>query len=256
VIAMPNSRVVEQISDFCARVGADPLLVQAAGGNVSWKNGKTLWVKASGAWLADASEKKIFIPVDLPHLREAIKNGNFDVTPTLQNNSPLKSSIETLLHALMPQKTVVHLHAIEILAYLIRHDCESELRRLLTDCPRWVLIDYYKPGKNSLGQFFRLSQRRSTAKTHILTQSWCRRKWRAYISGEHIDEVNDMLTIIIQKLTTIPRNIFSNLQNETPAELDHYIPIQDIEIHELVRDPELFNRLDKYSALYPDHVVF
>ncbi|WP_176487437.1 class II aldolase/adducin family protein [Candidatus Regiella insecticola] len=247
---MPNSGVVAQISDFCARVGADPLLVQAAGGNVSWKDGETLWVKASGAWLADASEKEIFIPVDLPHLHEAIKNGDFDVAPTLQNNSPLKPSIETLLHALMPQKIVVHLHAIEILAYLIRHDCETELRRLLTNCPPWVLIDYHKPGKELAQAVFQAISADPQLKLIFL------RNHGVVVGGEHIDEVNDMLTTIIRNLTTIPRNTFSSVQNKAPGALDHYIPIQDIELHELVRDPELFNRLDKYWALYPDHVVF
>ena len=53
------------ISNFCQRIGADPLLVQGAGGNVSWKEGDDLWVKASGTWLADAVSQDIFIPVSL-----------------------------------------------------------------------------------------------------------------------------------------------------------------------------------------------
>ena len=37
-----------------ARIGADPLLVQAAGGNTSLKQNGVLWIKASGTWLKDA----------------------------------------------------------------------------------------------------------------------------------------------------------------------------------------------------------
>ena len=36
-------------------IGADPLLIQGPGGNTSFKSGDELWVKASGAWLAEAS---------------------------------------------------------------------------------------------------------------------------------------------------------------------------------------------------------
>ena len=48
------------VEDFCSRIGADPLLVQGAGGNVSWKKGSVLWIKASGTWLAHA-KKTIFL---------------------------------------------------------------------------------------------------------------------------------------------------------------------------------------------------
>ena len=64
--------IEEQVKAFCAWIGKDPLLVQGAGGNVSWKDGDTLWVKASGTWLADATEKDIFVPVDLPYLLSLI----------------------------------------------------------------------------------------------------------------------------------------------------------------------------------------
>jgi rhamnose utilization protein RhaD (predicted bifunctional aldolase and dehydrogenase) len=71
----------DSVIDYCAHIGADPMLVQGAGGNVSWKDGETLWVKASGAWLADAARKEIFVPVDLTHLQQAIASGDFYVSP-------------------------------------------------------------------------------------------------------------------------------------------------------------------------------
>ena len=69
----------EQVRAFCDRIGKDPLLVQGAGGNVSWKDGDVLWVKASGTWLSDAIGKDIFVPVELAHLRQAIANQDFQV---------------------------------------------------------------------------------------------------------------------------------------------------------------------------------
>ena len=50
-----------QIKEFCSELGNEPLLVQGAGGNVSWKDECTLWVKASGMWLVDSDSKEIFV---------------------------------------------------------------------------------------------------------------------------------------------------------------------------------------------------
>ena len=52
------------------------------------------------------------------------------------------------MHALMPQKVVLHLHAIEPLAVLVRKNCEAELKEKMTkDKLNWLLIDYVKPGE-------------------------------------------------------------------------------------------------------------
>src|SRR5690348_5482698 len=108
------------IERFCARIGRDPLLVQGAGGNVSWKDGDTLWVKASGTWLAEATQKDIFVPVDLRQLRTATARGDFSVVPVPIRATILRPSIETLLHSLMSHRIVVHLHAVDVLAHLVR----------------------------------------------------------------------------------------------------------------------------------------
>ena len=41
--------------DVSARIGAERLLIQGAGGNTSLKSDDDIWVKASGRWLADAA---------------------------------------------------------------------------------------------------------------------------------------------------------------------------------------------------------
>ena len=48
--------------------------MQGAGGNISWKDDKELWVKASGKWIADAKKEEIFVKVDLKDLQEKINN--------------------------------------------------------------------------------------------------------------------------------------------------------------------------------------
>jgi len=55
-----HSALARSVKEFCGRIGKDRLLVQGAGGNVSWKDGNTLWIKASGKWLAHAETEEIF----------------------------------------------------------------------------------------------------------------------------------------------------------------------------------------------------
>ena len=87
---MATQTIAEQIKLYCARIGADPLLVQGAGGNVSWKEDSILWVKASGTCLAEADKKDIFVPVDLSELQLNITQNDFSTKPRIINNSHLK----------------------------------------------------------------------------------------------------------------------------------------------------------------------
>ena len=56
----------QRLKSFCTHVGQDPLLVQGAGGNASWKSKNVVRVKASGTWLAAASSQNIFLPIRRP----------------------------------------------------------------------------------------------------------------------------------------------------------------------------------------------
>jgi len=138
--------IKNDVIQFCQCIGREPLLVQGAGGNVSWKDGSVLWVKASGTWLSDAGAQEIFVPVDLIHLNRSLKNENFDVRPTTLGNATLRPSIETMLHALMPHRIVVHLHAVDVLACLVREDAQALLSRLFEGDDSWTWVPYSRPG--------------------------------------------------------------------------------------------------------------
>ena len=59
----------------------------------------------------------------------------------MTNDTTLRPSIETLIHALMPQRIVIHLHAIDVLSHLVRDDCDVILKkcfqRILVLC--WLI---------------------------------------------------------------------------------------------------------------------
>jgi len=252
-MSTPIKTTAEQIKAYCARIGTDPLLVQGAGGNVSWKDGNVLWVKASGTWLADAEEKDIFVPIDLPHLLNALGGGNFSVDPRLHGESLFRPSIETLLHALMPQRVVVHLHAIEVLAHLVHDNFQADFESLLDESTPWAVVEYYKPGAALAAEISAALIQKPTTKVIFL------KNHGVVIGGSDVAEVDQIIGKLTLALSTRPADILppSHLMFVPPAHLiDQYAPVADLDIHQLALNPDLFNRLSSEWALYPDHVVF
>lgn len=138
-----------RLLNLSARVGRDPLQVQGAGGNSSLKGGGAMWVKASGTWLADAEMKDIMVPVRAADLAaELAAGGEPDAVDFVApNGGPqgLRPSIETTLHAAMPQRVVLHTHCVATIALAIRQDGGEILRRELEDLDP-IFLPYVMPG--------------------------------------------------------------------------------------------------------------
>jgi rhamnose utilization protein RhaD (predicted bifunctional aldolase and dehydrogenase) len=242
------------INKYCSSIGTDHLLVQGAGGNVSWKEGNTLWIKASGTWLADAGKKDIFVPVDLLHLRGAISLGDFSVTPKLTSESELRPSIETLLHSLMPQQVVVHLHAVEILAHLVRIDFELELKKYLSDCNfKWTSCGYFKPGAGLANAVY-IALKSVPAAQAVFLQNH-----GVVIGGENIAEVDLILKQLVHALAVPLLVAQEKLSPKSTIKLSNgkeYQPVSYPAIHRIAADADIYDRLAADWNLYPDHVVF
>jgi rhamnose utilization protein RhaD (predicted bifunctional aldolase and dehydrogenase) len=139
------------LRELSARIGADPALVQAAGGNTSIKTGEVLWIKASGTWLMNAGRDEIFVPVALPPLLEAVVAidpvAEKAETFTVKEDNPLglRPSIETTVHALMPQRVVVHVHCVDTIALAVRTDAEAAVEERLKGM-NWAFVPYCRPG--------------------------------------------------------------------------------------------------------------
>lgn len=237
------------ISDYCQKIGSDSLLVQGAGGNASWKDGDTLWVKASGTWLSDAANQNIFIPVDLSHIQHAISKGDFNIAPRTNGKSNLRPSIETLLHALMPHKVVIHLHAVEILAHLIKSTCESYLHAQSGE----VFVEYHKPGA-ALALAVNDALMGSDDVNVVFLKNH-----GVVIGGENIGEVDAVLQALIERVKSDvikPLNL-SKPEGGIESQVGlKYFPVEDEILHQLAVNPIYFEQLDNNWVLYPDHVVF
>jgi rhamnose utilization protein RhaD (predicted bifunctional aldolase and dehydrogenase) len=237
------------LTEYCASIGPDPLLVQGAGGNVSWKDNETLWIKASGAWLADAAREDIFVPVDLRHLQEALAARDFNATPRVRGQTVLRPSIETLLHALMPHPVVIHLHPVEVLAHLVRHEFETEIGERIGNRLRWVSTGYHKPGAALAGAVSSALGQVPDAQVVLLQNHG------VVIGGRSVSDVDDVLRALVNALAVPPPPPVPLRIPELPL-ASTYIPVADTATHQLGIDPALFSRLASDWALYPDHVVF
>ncbi|EFF9713809.1 class II aldolase/adducin family protein [Escherichia coli] len=249
----PESIIGRDVRKYCAEIGADPLLVQGAGGNVSWKEDGTLWIKASGTWLSNAEKEEIFIPVDLAGIKSEIAKRNFSATPKVVSDVKLKPSIETMLHALMPHRVVIHLHAIEILAHLVRRDFEKYFDSALDKTFCFSVVDYHKPGSDlALAVEAALTKCPSADVIFLKNHG-------VVIGGENVIDVHKKLCKITESLITEPviRKSDSAVISKPPKSFSHeYTAVDDPCVHLLALDHMLFSRLQRDWALYPDHVVF
>ena len=251
-----KSDVRDRVEKMCVELAANPLLVQGAGGNVSWKEKDTLWIKASGTWLADAVDEDIFIPTNIVHIRTALAEGNFNVTPIVTNESTLKPSIETLLHALMPQRIVIHLHAIDILPYLVVEDCELELKTRLSGDFNYTLVKYCKPGADLAKHVFQKIQLNENTNVIFLMNHGI------VIGGDSVLEVLKTLDSLHKRL--INKVVFNQINhsliedsNAVVTLTKHgYVPSESLNLHDLAVSPNLYYLLKNKWALFPDHVVF
>ncbi len=136
-----NIKVLKELSDHAHRIGLDLDLVQASGGNVSWKDNGTMLIKASGKRLVDAKLENIFCTIDYKTLNNSEIVETEDFSKFAQGL--LTPSIETNFHLLIPQSFVTHLHSLGAIAMgLLRNDkAKSFLER-----KEIVSILYERPG--------------------------------------------------------------------------------------------------------------
>ena len=139
-----QEREVASLRDLSARIGSDPLLVQASNGNTSIKLDGILWIKASGKWLAHAKQEEILVPLELAEVKEFIQKGA-GIAPRYPLKNQLRPSIETPMHAVLRHRVVIHVHSINALAWAISLDGPDQLKEQLAGL-HWQWIPYAASG--------------------------------------------------------------------------------------------------------------
>jgi rhamnose utilization protein RhaD (predicted bifunctional aldolase and dehydrogenase) len=243
------------VQSFCRSIGNDRLLVQGAGGNVSWKSGNTLWIKASGTWLAESQDRNIFVPVDLPAIQSAVGSGHFDYSPKVKVESYGRPSIETLLHAILPHKIVCHLHPVDCVAHMARENGGEAIRNVLEDAPFcWEWVPYYKPGPE-LAKAVHTALKTQPALELILLQN------HGVIFGA--DSLNQLEVILSEfqqrtKLKPIWPSTAKPTTNSSTQNvaLCGYRMSRTLDAQHLCQSPDWIRWLQNEWAICPDHVVF
>ncbi len=253
---MPEIGLSSEVKRFCSNIGSDPLLVQGAGGNVSWKENGVLHVKASGKWLVNAEIENIFVSVSLDGLYPMFESGDFSVAPKVICGESLRPSIETLLHAMMPQTVVVHIHAVEILSDLVRHNCSEIIKSKVGDIFKWDIVDYCKPGEDLARAVFAILQKSPGVEVIFL------KNHGLVIGGSSVEAVDLILEGLLEKFQgEICCELKVNNSTdviEMPLALREfgYQSVREGFLNYLALNPLMASCVETKWALCPDHVVF
>lgn len=238
------------------QIGTDILKTQGAGGNTSLKDGDTMWVKASGTWLAQAGDRDIMVPVRVAPLVQALRKGDqraekaTDFVIASLNTSGLRPSIETSFHAALPQAVVAHYHCVNSIALSVLKDRDRLLKaRLDVTGLNWVTVPYRRPG-TPLAREVDLA---ATTRPDVLVLY----NHGIIIAGATIDEVARRIEQVSAALEMPERQVPSP-SIETLERLSRdssYSPANDTESHQLALSQESV-RLATAGSMYPDHVIF
>lgn len=245
---------LDQLRNLSARAGADPLLVQAAGGNTSLKDDGVMWIKASGTWLKDAAARDIFVPLDHAAILDGLARNDpacescTDFVLTDMNATGLRPSIETTVHALMPQRVVIHVHCVNTIAWAIRVDAEQRLAEKLAGLD-WAFIPYARPGLPLAGAI--AARIRPGVDVLVLGNHGL------VVAAETVAGAEALLDRVVAALQR-PVRAASAVDHAALAKLcagTAYAPAADEETHALATDRLALAR-GSDKVFYPDHVVF
>ncbi|HET9509629.1 MAG TPA: class II aldolase/adducin family protein [Sphingomonas sp.] len=235
---MTQNSEISALRRLSARIGRDPTLVQGAGGNISIKLGDTLWIKASGTWLADADRDDILVPVMLPVGDRPIVHP--DAT------TPLRPSIETTLHAALPHRVVVHVHSVDAIAHAVRRDAADDLADRLTGLA-WAWIPYRQPGPALAAA---IVERLDRGGVDILVLA----NHGLVVAAPDVAGAAALLDATVARLALAPRGVAPPSMRDLPP-VTGYHAVDDPAVHGLAVDP-IGYAIATGAPLYPDHVVF
>lgn len=251
---LPHS--INQISHV---LGADPLIIQGGGGNISFKDPKSnsIWIKASGKWLEHANTENIYLELDLQKGKEWLNTGLHDFPSdwgkASNSGTQLRASIETSLHLLFESPVVVHTHPVSILSHVVQEDPQKTLSPLLGNI-NWALIPYQKPGRD-LAQA--ISEHPQFGKCTIFILQ----NHGLVVCADKPEEAQAITLDVIQKTSKIAKEGRFDISKISKAQglmerVGYKLPSNPL-IHSLASNPSILESFGRENnVLYPDQAVF
>ena len=239
---------LEDLRRFAVRVGRNPLHIQGAGGNVSFKDEALLWVKASGTRLMDAGDAACLAAVDLEAARDLARRGAADLKSAAREDlTPgLRPSIETAMHAVLPQAVVCHTHSVDVLAHVCRAGGSATLAQQLEAAGEpTAVIPYARPGSDLATGLLQALQQGVTD-TFILENHGL------VVCGDSVADVETRLARVDEIIALAPHDATPEGQPDLPAGWSWR---NEAGFARLVQDTNLARHFGP-EAFWPDHAVF
>jgi len=150
------NREIKDLIEISRFYGADREYVIAGGGNTSFKDDRTIWVKASGRPLAELTEEGL-VALSREKLR-GISDKSYSDDPVdredqvktdlfksiIDTGRNLRPSVETSLHEMIQYRFVVHLHPTLINGILCSRNAKNLINELFGD--KVLFVPYTDPG--------------------------------------------------------------------------------------------------------------
>ena len=241
---------LNSLRELSARIGSNPLLVQASSGNTSIKIGDVLWIKASGKWLIHADQDDFLVSVKLAEARRGLEENTASAETEKKSPGSVCASIETAMHAVLPQKVVVHVHSVNTIAWAVREDGPMQLSARLSGLP-WQWIPYTPSGAS-------LARKIQAAFSHLpQTSIFVLGNHGLVVCGNSCHAAEQLLADVEQRLAIEPR----------PAPEPKYALLKQVlagsawtlptcaGVHALATDP-ISRRILSGGVLYPCQAIF
>ena len=201
---------IQQLIEISQFYGKNSDFVIAGGGNTSYKNNETIWVKASGTTLAEITEGG-FAVLDRAKLKQIAVNKYSDNSDERENQiktdlfraslypeKNLRPSVETSMHEIIGYPFVVHTHPTLVNALMCSQNAEKLTFGLFGN--EIVYIPYTDPGyvlfKKVESELLAFRQKHSSDPKLIFLQNH-----GIFVSANTIDEIKTLYESVIAKIS-------------------------------------------------------
>jgi len=244
-----------ELSKYC---GERYDLVQAGGGNISFKINNLLFIKSSGCLLSDMDTNKNYVCLDknnivnnLTNIQNENKKIREKEAKQLCDDSILflknyKPSIETTMHSLT-KKYTVHLHPLQFLKICGLENCNDLLNEKFNN---FCFIDYFTPGIDVALELKKIYKNEELIflKNHGIV-----------LTSDTIDDLYNLLNKTIDQLEDIINIKFNNYKytnyiTKLMNKITNKFTISYLSMDLIIK--ELYNDTINLKPYFPDKLVY
>ena len=244
-----------RLSKFC---GERYDLVQAGGGNISFKLDSLMFIKSSGSLLSDIIMNKNYVGINYSNIINNLQYINNETKKIRENDAKslvdksvftlkdYKPSIETTMHALT-HKYTAHIHPLQFLIICGLDNCYEILTKNFTD---FCFIDYFTPGIDVATELTKRYKKEEIIfmKNHgiVITSN----------SIERIYTLIDNVTIKLELISNLNytkyknTNYISHLMNK----INNHFTVSYLSCDTVIH--ERYNQNINLKPFYPDKLVY